>query len=76
LGVVPKELGIVYKDDDVERSIYSQKPFLLNAPKSKASDCVHRLTKAIIEDTIGPSDEDKRLSGYLKRFFASNDKEG
>lgn len=75
LNVSPREFGIVYRDEDVERSIFSQKPFLINAPKSKAAECIQRITKTIIEDSEGPTDEEKRLSGYLKRFFASNDKE-
>jgi flagellar biosynthesis protein FlhG len=75
LGVNPKEIGIVFKDDDVERSIYAQKPFLINTPRAKASDCIQRLSRAIIEDSVGQTEEDKRLSGYLKKFFANNDKE-
>ena len=75
LNVVPKEIGVVYKDEEVERSIYVQKPFIINSPKSRAADCIFRLSRTIIEENIGQSDDDKRLSGYLKKFFANNDNE-
>jgi flagellar biosynthesis protein FlhG len=75
LNVVPKEIGVVYKDEEVERSIYVQKPFIISAPKSKAADCIFRLSKTIIEESSGQSEDDKRLSGYLKKFFANNDNE-
>jgi flagellar biosynthesis protein FlhG len=76
LGVRPKEIGILYKDEEVEKSIQAQKPFVITAPRSRAAECVQRITQKIINENTttenGSSDENK-LSNYFKKFFQNNE---
>lgn len=71
LNVLPFEIGLIYRDEEVERSILAQKPFLITAPRSKASDCMMRLSQQILNTTIETPavNDENRLTSYFRRFF-------
>ncbi|MCB1176683.1 MAG: MinD/ParA family protein [Leptospiraceae bacterium] len=74
LSIRPKELGIIYKDEEVEKSILSQKPFMVNAPRSRASDCLNKITKNILSSENENKDQgSNKLGGYIRKFFQFSD---
>jgi flagellar biosynthesis protein FlhG len=75
LGVRPEELGVIYKDEDVEKSILVQKPFFINSPRSKASECMQKICKAVLENSPESLEntETSKLGGYIKKFFQISD---
>ena len=68
LNIKVDNLGFIFDDLYVAKSIRNQKPFIVSYPKSKASTCVE-----IIADRIGniESDIDKGtgMLSFLRRFF-------
>jgi flagellar biosynthesis protein FlhG len=78
LNVTPREVGIIFKDDDVEKSILLQKPFLINTPRSKASVCLLNITDLFIQDNSEELKIERNISSYFKKFFqlADNEKLG
>ncbi|GAB4330143.1 MAG: hypothetical protein Kow0099_00540 [Candidatus Abyssubacteria bacterium] len=69
LGRSPLELGYVWEDSTVRRAVNEGIPFSVGYPQSKASLCMHRLAKTLVEKrVIGPCK--KRPTGfgpYLER---------
>ncbi len=74
LNIKVENLGFVFDDMYVPKSIRNQKPFIVSYPKSKASICVQ-----IIADRISNKEvEEKRGSGlanFFKQFFKSEEEE-
>lgn len=72
LNVKVENLGFVFDDIYVAKSIRSQKPFMISYPKSKASACV-----MMIADRIANKEIDiKKGSGmvsFFKNIFAANE---
>jgi len=68
LNIKVDNLGFIFDDLYVAKSIRNQKPFIVSYPKSKASTCVE-----IIADRIGniESDIDKGtgMLSFFRRFF-------
>ncbi len=75
LGVRPEELGVIYKDEDVEKSILAQKPFFINSPRSKASECMQKICKTVLENNPDSLEntETSKLGGYIRKFFQISD---
>jgi flagellar biosynthesis protein FlhG len=74
LSIRPKELGIIYKDEEVEKSILAQKPFMVNSPKSRASECMLKMTRSILESNQQDQGKDSnKLGGYFRKFFQFSD---
>ena len=72
LEVHVESLGFIFQDEEVERSIREQKPYILNSPRCKASACLNRITHTLlqIENKI---DDDQNITGFFKKFFGFMD---
>ena len=68
LEVVVENLGFIFQDEEVEKSIREQKPYILNSPRSKASACLLQVTHTLLK-TEGQVGEDEGISGFIKKFF-------
>lgn len=68
LEVQVENLGFIFQDDDVEKSIREQKPYIVNSPRSKASACLTRITHTLLQ-LEGPDGEPEGLSGFIRKFF-------
>ncbi|MDX1959109.1 MAG: MinD/ParA family protein [Leptospiraceae bacterium] len=76
LNVVPFEIGAVYKDEEVEKSIIAQKPFFISSPKSKATECIIKLSQKILREEIEdeqPVSDQNKLSNYFRKLFQSSE---
>lgn len=74
LNVQPNELGIIYKDEEVEKSILAQKPFMVVNPRSKASECMMKICNTILHSGESEKPEESiGLGGYLRKFFNLSD---
>jgi len=63
LNIKVEELGFVYEDMYVPKSVRNQKPFIVSYPKSKASGCVK-----VIADRISNKDPELRKGSGLASF--------
>jgi flagellar biosynthesis protein FlhG len=74
LNVKVENLGFVYEDMSVPKSVRNQKPFIVSYPKSKASVCVSLIAQRIINRE---TEEGKAsgLPGFFKRLFRSSEPE-
>ncbi len=66
LNVKVDYLGFIYNDQAVEQAVLKQKPFLINAPKSKAASCIRHIV-AKLEKT--DYNELSGLTGFLQKLF-------
>jgi flagellar biosynthesis protein FlhG len=74
LSVRPNELGIIYKDDDVEKSILVQKPFMVNSPRSRATECMQKICRTVLQNGEPTESTDQsKLGGYIRKFFQFSD---
>lgn len=69
LEVQVENLGFIFQDEEVERSIREQKPYILNSPRSKASACLTRITHNLLQ-MEGFEGEGEGLAGFIKKFFS------
>ncbi|MCB1141039.1 MAG: MinD/ParA family protein [Leptospiraceae bacterium] len=78
LNVVPRAVGVIYKDEEVEKSILAQKPFFLYSPRSKATHCVSLVCDTLVKEKVQEMEVERNLSSYFKKFFqlADNEKLG
>ncbi|MCE9499444.1 MAG: MinD/ParA family protein [Leptospira sp.] len=72
LEVQVEPLGFIFQDDEVERSIREQKPYILNSPNCKASACLTRITHTLLH-TEHKLDDDNNITGFFKKFFGFMD---
>ncbi|AAS69979.1 MinD/ParA family protein [Leptospira interrogans] len=68
LEVKVENLGFIFQDEEVEKSIREQKPYIINSPKSKAAACLNRITYSLLNQDIEPL-EDSGIGGFFKKFF-------
>ncbi len=68
LEVIVENLGFIFQDDEVEKSIREQKPYIIHSPKSKASACLNRITYSLLNQEMDNSD-DSGLTGFFRKFF-------
>jgi flagellar biosynthesis protein FlhG len=68
LEVEVTNLGFIFQDEDVERSIREQKPYIVSAPRSKASACLQRITQTLLQ-LEGDAIDQEGLAGFFKKFF-------
>ncbi|TGL61564.1 MinD/ParA family protein [Leptospira sarikeiensis] len=68
LEVRVENLGFIFQDDEVEKSIREQKPYIIHSPKSKASACLNRITYSLLNQEMDNSD-DSGITGFFKKFF-------
>jgi len=70
LDISIENIGFIFDDDIVGKSVSKQKPFLSLAPKSKASICVERIAKKL--DDSYQEEEPKGLKKFIKTLFMGN----
>jgi len=68
LEVRVEHLGFIFQDEEVEKSIREQKPYVVNYPRSKAASCLNRITYTLI-NTESPSTEEPKIGDFFKKFF-------
>ncbi|MEI1279123.1 MinD/ParA family protein [Leptospira venezuelensis] len=68
LEVRVENLGFIFQDDEVEKSIREQKPYIIHSPKSKAAACLNRITYSLLNQEMDSSD-DSGITGFFKKFF-------
>ena len=64
LNIKVDNLGFIFEDINVPRSVRNQKPFMVSYPKTKASACV-----SIIADRISNKSDGKNKGSGLANFF-------
>ncbi|MCB1192795.1 MAG: MinD/ParA family protein [Leptospiraceae bacterium] len=69
LGVTLEEQGIIFLDEDVEKSIRAQKPLVVNYPNSKAAICIQKITQSVIHTHSLNNNEITKIGGFFNRFF-------
>ena len=67
LNVKVENLGLIYEDDVVVKSVVKQKPFVLAYPKSRAAYSVDH----IVKNLLGIPVEEKQggIGGFVKKFI-------
>ncbi|MCZ8238324.1 MAG: MinD/ParA family protein [Leptospiraceae bacterium] len=69
LEVQVENLGFIFQDEEVEKSIREQKPYITNSPRSKAAACLTRITHTLLQTENTDSDTEG-LAGFIKKFFS------
>ncbi|MBN1500413.1 MAG: MinD/ParA family protein [Spirochaetes bacterium] len=70
LNIKVENLGFVFDDISVPKSVRSQKPFIVSYPKCKASVCVNIIADKIANREPG-NYQNGGISGFVKKLFAS-----
>ncbi|EIE00010.1 MULTISPECIES: MinD/ParA family protein [Leptospira] len=68
LEVRVENLGFIFQDDEVEKSIREQKPYIIHSPKSKAAACLNRITYSLLNQEMDNLD-DSGITGFFRKFF-------
>lgn len=68
LEVQVENLGFIFQDEEVEKSIREQKPYIVNSPRSKASACLTRITHTLL-NIEGDGGDSEGIAGFIKKFF-------
>ncbi len=74
LNVKVENLGFVFDDIAVPKSVRNQKPFFVSYPKSKASVCVSIIAERIINREV-ENGKATGLPGFFRNLFRSTEKE-
>ncbi|HRP68952.1 MAG TPA: MinD/ParA family protein, partial [Turneriella sp.] len=69
LNVRVENLGFIYDDDAVSKSIRRQKPFYLLFPNSKAAACLDIVTARILEQEL-PKRNEAGIGAFFTKIFA------
>jgi flagellar biosynthesis protein FlhG len=71
LGIKPTSIGFLYQDDEIDKSVRKQKPFLFTAPKSKAAENLNQITGIIANIPVDPNQTQPKMMVYFKKFLHS-----
>jgi flagellar biosynthesis protein FlhG len=63
LGENIKNIGYVYEDQNVRKTIYKKTPFVIYYPDSKASECIREIINSLDMDT-----RDKSAKSIMDKF--------
>ena len=74
LNIKVDNLGFIFDDPAVPRSVRNQKPFIVSYPKAKASVCISIISDRISEKTM-ESGKGSGLSSFIKNLFSFRDNE-
>ncbi len=66
LNLKVEYLGFIYNDPAVEQAVLRQKPFFINAPKSRAAACLRHIVSKLEKTDYT---EYSGLSGFLQKIF-------
>ncbi|MFW5799807.1 MAG: MinD/ParA family protein [Spirochaetota bacterium] len=70
LNVEIDNIGYIFDDEIVPKSVNRQKPFLYLAPKSKASICVDNIARRLVE--VQEEEKPKGLKKFIKTLFGTS----
>jgi flagellar biosynthesis protein FlhG len=68
LNVRVENLGMIFQDEAVPQSVMKQRPFVLAAPKSRATECVDHIAKRLLGMQVSPKSHG--IAGFLKNFLS------
>jgi len=68
LNVRVENLGMVFQDEAVSESVMKQRPFVIAAPKSRATECVDHIAKRLLGMQITP--KSRGFGGFIKNFLS------
>jgi flagellar biosynthesis protein FlhG len=68
LNIKVENLGFIFDDIYVPKSIRNQKPFIVSYPKSKASSCIFIIADRIANREMGES-KGSGIAGFFKQLF-------
>lgn len=71
LGTKPLNVGFMFLDDEIEKSVRKQKPFLLAAPNSKAAENLYQITGTIANISMEPYQTQPKMLAYFRKFLHS-----
>jgi flagellar biosynthesis protein FlhG len=71
LNIKVENLGFIYDDIYVPKSVRNQKPFIVSYPKSKASGCIAIIADRISNKSVGSS-RGSGLASFFRNLFVSN----
>jgi flagellar biosynthesis protein FlhG len=71
LNIRVENLGFIYDDIYVPKSVRNQKPFIVSYPKSKASGCIAIIADRISNKSVGSS-KGSGLASFFRNLFVSN----
>lgn len=69
LNVRVENLGFIYDDDNVAKSIRRQKPFYQLFPNCKAASCLDIVTSRILEQEI-PRRQESGIGSFFRKIFS------
>lgn len=72
LNIKVEDLGFVYEDICVPKSVRNQKPFYVSYPKSKASGCVKVIADRINNKQV-EYDRGSGIGTFIKKFLGQSD---
>lgn len=71
LGIKPTNIGFIYQDEEIDKSIRKQKPLLLTAPNCKVAENLYQIRAAIANIPIDPYQTQPKMVVYFKKFLHS-----
>ncbi len=74
LNIKVENIGFVFDDIYVSKSVRNQKPFIVSYPKSKASVCVSIIAERILNREV-ETEKGSGLVSFFRNLFSSNEDE-
>jgi len=71
LNIKVEDLGFIYEDPNVPKSVRNQKPFYVSYPKSKASGCVKMIADRINNKEVSP-ETIGGIGGFIKNLIGQS----
>lgn len=68
LNVRVENLGLIFQDEAVSAAVMKQRPFVLAAPKCRATECMDHIAKRLLGMQI--ESKSHGLGGFLKNFLS------
>lgn len=72
LNMKVENLGFIFEDIYVPKSVRNQKPFIISYPKSKAAACVFMIANRIANKEINPR-KGSGMTAFFKNLFSSEE---
>ncbi|MFT9494990.1 MinD/ParA family protein [Anaerosolibacter sp.] len=69
LNITLEQLGYLYDDTAVSKSVKAQRPFILNYPNSLVSQGIHSIASRIINEQTSEVFEASGLKKFINKFF-------
>lgn len=72
LNIKVENLGFVFDDDHVPKSVRNQKPFIISYPNAKASACINIIADRIANKSV-VDEKGKGLVSFFRNLFRSSE---